>query len=88
VATRCSPRGRLIGYQQRDDVIDTIARLLHGERVPEIPVGADINGEGPRSWRQVGLELDEFLRALTSTVTSGAWRARDELVNHALAYRT
>jgi glycosyltransferase involved in cell wall biosynthesis len=87
VAARCPCRGRLIGFRQRDEVIDTIARLLHGEEVQTIPLGEELNGHQPRSWRQVGLEIDRFLRALMSAASTTSWQARDELVNQVLAYR-
>jgi glycosyltransferase involved in cell wall biosynthesis len=88
VASQCRPGGRLIAYRQRDEVVDSIGRLLHGERVPELRVGAALTGSPPRSWRQVGLEIDEFLQSLIATASTSSWRARDELVSQALAYRT
>jgi glycosyltransferase involved in cell wall biosynthesis len=88
VASHCPPGGRLIAYRQRDEVIDTIGRLLHGERVTEVPIGAALNGSPPRSWQQVGQEVDQFLRSLMAPASTSAWRSRDELVSQALAYRT
>ena len=88
VAAHCPPRGHLIAYRQRDDVVDAIGRLLHGERNPEATVGAALNGGPPRSWRQVGMEVDRFLRTLIPSVSVTSWRSRDELVSQAVAYRT
>jgi glycosyltransferase involved in cell wall biosynthesis len=87
VAGRCPARGRLIGYQQRDEVVEAIGRLLHGEPVAEIPVGRELNGGRPRSWRQVGVEIDGFLRGLLASASTSSWRARDDMVSQALAYR-
>ena len=70
-----------------DDVVDAIGRLLHGEEF-EMAIGATLNGGSPRSWRQVGLEIDQFLRTLIPAVSAESWRGRDDLVSQALAYRT
>ena len=37
VAAQCRPRGRVIPYRQRDELIDIVGRLLHGLSTRELP---------------------------------------------------
>jgi glycosyltransferase involved in cell wall biosynthesis len=87
VASHCQPRGRLIAYRQRDELVELIGRLLHGEPVGEHVLGTALNGERPRSWLDVGQQVDQSLRRLMATASTTAWRARDELVRQAVAYK-
>jgi len=87
VASRCQPRGRLIGYRQRDELVDQIGRLLHGEPVAEHSLGTALNGGSPRSWSDVGQHIDQFLRTLMSSASTEEWKRRDRAVRQALAYR-
>ena len=88
VASLCPPRGRVIPYGHRDALIDVVGRLLHGLPTKALPVGAAVNGHAPRSWEQMGVELERFLHTLIGSASAEAWRMRDDLVSQALAYRT
>ncbi|MFL5519292.1 MAG: glycosyltransferase, partial [Gemmatimonadales bacterium] len=88
VAAYCPPRGRVIPYRQRDELVDVVGRLLHALPTRELPLGAAVNGHAPRSWAQMGVELEQFLQSLMQSASADAWRVRDDLVSHALAYRT
>jgi glycosyltransferase involved in cell wall biosynthesis len=88
VAAQCRPRGRVIPYRHRDELIDIVGRLLHGRSTRELPVGAALNGHAPRSWAQMGVELERFLQSLIQSASAEAWRLRDDLVSQAMAYRT
>jgi glycosyltransferase involved in cell wall biosynthesis len=88
VSSHCVPRGRLISYRQRDDLVDIVGRVLHGLPNREMPVGTTLNGGSPRSWRQAGIEIEGFLQSLMESASAEAWRWRDELVSQALAFRT
>ncbi len=87
IASNCQPRGRLITYRERDELVDLIGRLLHGEPVAEHVLGTSLNGDRPRSWLDVGEQVDQSLRRLMATSSTTAWRARDDLVRQAVAYR-
>jgi glycosyltransferase involved in cell wall biosynthesis len=87
VASHCQPRGRLIAYRQRDELVELIGRLLHGEPVAEVVLGTALNGERPRSWLDVGHQVDKSLRRLMATASTTAWRAREGLIRQAVAYR-
>jgi glycosyltransferase involved in cell wall biosynthesis len=88
IASRCQPRGRLIVFRQRHELVDHIGRLLRGEPVTEHPLGTALHGERPRSWLDVGQQVEQGLRRLMATASTTAWRARDELVAQAAAYRS
>lgn len=80
IAAGCPPGGRLIGYERRDQLVDRIGALLHGEPVPDLPVGAGLHGP-PRGWPDVGRQIDRFLRQLLHERPMAAWAARDTLVS-------
>jgi glycosyltransferase involved in cell wall biosynthesis len=89
IASRCQPRGRLIGFRQRNELVEHIGRLMHGKPVPEHPLGTALRGdERPRSWLDVGQQVHRELRRLLATASTTAWRARNDLVAQAVAYRS
>ena len=87
IAAGCQPRGRLIVFRRRNELVEHIGRLLRGEPVTEHPLGTALHGERPRSWRDVGQQVEQGLRRLMATASTSTWRARDELVAQAAAYR-
>ena len=88
IASRCPPRGRLIVFRQRNELVEHIGRLLHGEPVTEQTLGTALDGQRPRSWLDMGRQIDQGLRLLMSNASTATWRARDELVAQAAACRT
>jgi glycosyltransferase involved in cell wall biosynthesis len=88
VAALCAPHGRLVPYRQRDELVELVGRVLHGLPYRELAVGEALNGTAPRSWRQMGIELERFLQSLMESASAAGWRWRDELVSQALAFRT
>jgi glycosyltransferase involved in cell wall biosynthesis len=39
LAAQCTPRGRLVLFERREELVELIGRLVHGEEVPEYPLG-------------------------------------------------
>jgi glycosyltransferase involved in cell wall biosynthesis len=87
VAERCSPRGRLITYRRRDDLVRQVERLLNGESVASRPLGTAVTSGRPRSWQDVGLQIEHSLRTLMTAASPATWRAREHLVSQAVACR-
>ena len=54
-----------------------VGRLLHGLPTRALPLGAAVNGNAPRSWEQMGVELERFLQSLIQSASAEAWRVRD-----------
>ncbi len=87
VAERCSPRGKLVTYRRRDDLVRQVERLLNGEPVGSRPLGTAVTSGRPRSWQDVGLQVEHSLRTLMTAASPAAWRAREHLVSQAVACR-
>jgi glycosyltransferase involved in cell wall biosynthesis len=48
VAAQCDCRGRLVVFERREELAELIGWLVHGEPVPEHPLGLGRANEGPR----------------------------------------
>jgi glycosyltransferase involved in cell wall biosynthesis len=85
VAARCAPRGRLVPFDRRDSLVELIGRLLHGEPVPELPLGTALDRGEPLSWQDVGRGIVNFLSTLTSDLSKSRWRAREHAIRQLMA---
>jgi glycosyltransferase involved in cell wall biosynthesis len=85
VAARCAPRGRLVPFDRRDALVELIGRLLHGEPVPELPLGTALDRGQPLSWQDVGRGIVNFLSTLTSDLSRSRWRAREHAIRQLMA---
>jgi glycosyltransferase involved in cell wall biosynthesis len=85
IARHCTT-GRLIGFTRRDELVEIVGRLLHGEAVREEPLGAAVKGN-PRVWIDVAIDIMRFLDSLVSQPGRSRWRQREHAVNQLLAYR-
>jgi len=87
VAERCDRRGRLIEFDRREELVELIGRLVHGEPVPEHPLGQRVNGR-PRRWRDVAQDVLTFLEPLVKHPPRPRWIVRENAVRQLLSYRT
>lgn len=85
VAARCAPRGRIVPFDRRDALVELIGRLLHGETVPELPLGAALDRGQPLSWQDVGRGIVNFLSTLTADLSRSRWRAREHAIRQLAA---
>jgi glycosyltransferase involved in cell wall biosynthesis len=88
VAAQCDRRGRLIMFDRREELVELLGRLVHGDPVPEHPLGLSLTNGRPRAWRDVARETLEFLDALLCEPSRGRWIARERTVQQLLSYRT
>ena len=86
LALGCSPRGRLITFDRREELVDLLGRLVHGEPVPDQPLGAGRPNGEPRSWRHVAGEIVSFVDSLVQDPSSSRWIAREHAIRQLLAY--
>ena len=52
IAEHTDSRGRLIAFDAREHLTELLGRLLHGEGVPEMPLGRSRAGGVARTWRE------------------------------------
>ena len=86
IAARCST-GRLITFTRRDQLVDILGRLLHGEALPEEPLGtaaADVS----RRWSDVARDIMAFVEDVTRQPARSRWLEREHAVNQLLAFRS
>lgn len=86
IAPLCAPRGTLIPFRERDELVDKVGALLAGDDVGGLPLGTGLNGK-PRGWRDVGLQIAGELDRMLTRASSDGWHAREALVSHVEAYR-
>jgi glycosyltransferase involved in cell wall biosynthesis len=76
VAAQCRGRGRLVVFDSREELAELIGRLVHGEPVPEHPLGLGLANGRPRTWRDVAQDALDFLGACVSELSRGRLIAR------------
>lgn len=87
VADRCIRRGRLIGFDTREELVDLIGRLVHHELVPDLALGGALDGARPKGWRDVAQAALDSLRCLVADPSRSRWVARDHVAQHLRAPR-
>ncbi|MBA2259501.1 MAG: hypothetical protein H0W18_11430, partial [Acidobacteria bacterium] len=85
IAARCVPRGRIVPYARRDELVDVVGRLLHGEDVTTLPLGTKVENGRPLSWRDVGQRTLAFLANLTGNLSGSGWRSREHAIAQLMA---
>ena len=86
IAGRCSS-GRLITFTRRDQLVDILGRLLHGEPVKEEPIGT-VASDVSRRWSDVASDLIAFVERVSQKPARSRWRQREHAVNQLLAFRS
>jgi glycosyltransferase involved in cell wall biosynthesis len=86
VAGRCST-GRLIAFNRRDELVDILRRLLHGEPVKSEPIGA-VASAVSRRWSDVGADIVAFIEKVRSEPARSRWRERERAIDQLMAFRT
>jgi glycosyltransferase involved in cell wall biosynthesis len=87
VAAQCDRRGQLVVFDRREQLVELMGRLMHGESVPTHPLGSARANGRPRCWRDVAGDILEFLEQLVSEPAKSRWNAREHVVSQLLAYR-
>jgi glycosyltransferase involved in cell wall biosynthesis len=86
LAVACPPSGRLITFDRREELVDLLGRLVHGEAVPDQPLGGGRRNGDPRSWRHVADEIVSFVDSLIQDPSSSGWIAREHAIRQLLAF--
>ena len=88
MAARSDRRGRLIVFEQREQLVELLGKLVHGEPVPEYPLGLGVASGRIRCWRDSAEETLGFLESLLLDSSRSRWIARERAVRQVLAFRT
>ena len=87
VAAGCVPNGRLVLFSRREELAELIGRMLHGEGVPEQPLGSGLDGRPPKAWRDVAADTLAFIEHHLRVHRRTRWIARERAVQQVLAYQ-
>ena len=86
IAGRCVPRGRIVPYARRDELVDVVGQILHGEEVATLPLGTELGADGrPLSWQDVGRQLIGFLTDLSSDLARSHSARREQIIAQLMA---
>jgi glycosyltransferase involved in cell wall biosynthesis len=80
IAMRCAPRGRLVPFTRRDELVDIVGRILHGRELPALRLGAALENGRPMSWQDVAEQMLAFLTDVTADVARSGWRSREHAI--------
>jgi glycosyltransferase involved in cell wall biosynthesis len=88
VAGQCDRRGRLVMFERREELVELLGRLVHGEPVQEHPLGLGVTNGRIRCWRDVAKDILGFLESVVRTPSRSRWIAREHTVRQLVSYRT
>ncbi len=88
VAARSAPRGRIVPFVRRDDLVEVVGRILHGEDVEELSLGTALAQGQPLSWRDVADGIATFVANLASDLSRSQWRSRERAITQLIAAPT
>jgi glycosyltransferase involved in cell wall biosynthesis len=89
IAARCSPAGgRLVVFDRRDQLVDLVGRVVHGDDVPVEPLGGALHAGRPKTWTDVARDILQFLAPLVRDPSRSRWIARERAIQHLFAYPT
>jgi glycosyltransferase involved in cell wall biosynthesis len=87
LAARCDPHGRLVVFERREELVELLGRLVHGETVPEVPLGLGRTNGRSRCWRDVAQDILGFVESVVRTPLRRRWIAREHTVRQLVSYR-
>ena len=87
LAAQCGGDGRLIVFERREELAELVGRLVHGEPVPDHPLGASLTNGRPRNWRDVAHDILEFLEPIAREPSRSRWIAREHAVRQLVSHR-
>ena len=78
IAGNCSGSGRIIPFDDPPSLVEAVGRILAGEPVETVPLGAQIPaGAAPANWRAVAARIMAFVEELTAKPSSEVYDQRD-----------
>jgi glycosyltransferase involved in cell wall biosynthesis len=88
IAARCAPRGRIVPFARRDELVTVVGQILHGEDVTTLPLGTAHDQGRPLSWQEIGGRILAFLTEMAADLSHSRSRAREHLLAQLMAAPT
>jgi glycosyltransferase involved in cell wall biosynthesis len=88
IAARCAPRGCVVAFDRREELVPLVGRLLHGQQISGVPLGTALENGRPKSWQDVGKSIMSFLAALAGDLSRSRWRNREHFIRQLVAAPT
>ncbi len=85
IAARCPPRGRLVPFARRDELVTLVGQILHGEDVTTLPLGTALEDGHPLSWQEIASGILAFLTEMAADLSRSRFRSREHLVTQLMA---
>ena len=77
LAARCRAAGRLYDFSDTSELLEIVARLLHGEDVPGLPLGGALEeNQEPMRWRDIAQNMMDFMKVSLGTPSRSLWLRR------------
>jgi hypothetical protein len=88
VADQCACRGRLVTFDRREELVESIGRLVHGEPVQEHRLGLGLANGRPKSWGDVAQDMLDFLESRVQELSRSRWIEREHAVRQLISHRS
>jgi hypothetical protein len=85
IAAHCAPRGRIVAFDRREELVELIGRVLHGRDLTPLSMGTALQNGRPKSWLDVGKTVRDFLTDLSRDLARSHWRTRDHAIRQLMA---
>ena len=85
IAARCVPRGRIVPFAHRDELLEVVGRILHGEEAATLPLGTALNEGRPLSWQDIAGRIMTFLTEMARDLSRSRLRSREHTVAQLMA---
>ena len=85
IAARCVPRGRIVPFARRDELVEVVGKILHGEDVAPQPLGSALEEGRPLSWQDIGDRVLAFLTEMAGDLSRSRSRSREHTVAQLMA---
>jgi glycosyltransferase involved in cell wall biosynthesis len=78
VGSHCAPNGRVIPFDNPSSLIIAVGRILAGETVETVPLGAAIDvSKKPLNWGDVASRILNFVEGLTVEISTRKYDMRE-----------
>lgn len=85
VAARCVTGGRIVPFEHRNELLEVVGRILHGEDVATLPLGSELDDGRPLSWQDVAGRILTLLTEMAGDLSRSQFRSRDHAVAQLMA---
>jgi glycosyltransferase involved in cell wall biosynthesis len=85
IAAHCAPRGVLVPFVRRDELVELIGRVLHRQELPSLPLGAAVRNGRPLSWQDIAANVMGFITNLISDLSGSRWSNRQHTIQQLMA---